>query len=349
MQTKHLLASLTLLSLGLPVHAQDAPAPATQPAPAVQSTPVAPPAAVGCGAACCGPSCSICPNCDGPGTDDSRGWVSAEYLLWWTKDGPTPFGSGLDFGTASGIRVTAGRWLGDTGALGVEASGFLLERRAASESGTGVIPPSIIALPVPEVGTSTVAGTSRLWGAELNALTDLARDCDGYASLLVGLRFLDLQEGFAATLDTAGAPLVSIHSNSTFGTQNSFWGGQFGFRTGWRFGWLSADLLGKLALGWTHEAVRLDSTTRVTAFGIPQTIGVVARSTSDHFAVAPELGAQVGAELRDGLRAFVGYNFLYLTSVVRPGDQFAGSAEPFRFKTTEYWAQGLSFGVEWRY
>jgi len=107
--------------------------------------------------------------------------------------------------------------------------------------------------------------------------------------------------------------------------------------------------LGKVALGWTHGFVNLDARTTATAFGVSQVIPIVAHDSSDRFAVLPEVGVQVGADLRDGLRAFVGYNFLYITNVIRPGDQVGGTAQPFRFKDTEYWAQGLNFGMEWNY
>ncbi len=62
----------------------------------------------------------------------------------------------------------------------------------------------------------------------------------------------------------------------------------------------------------------------------------------------------------------MGYDFLYWSSVARPGDQidrtvnstqiaprtgpFTGPARPaFEFKNTDYWAHGVNFGVEFRY
>lgn len=86
-----------------------------------------------------------------------RFYGSAEYLLWWIKDGPLPvplvtagsindpnpaamgqpnthvlFGNqDLDFGSFSGGRLTLGAWLNRPATLGFEATWFQLENRAA--------------------------------------------------------------------------------------------------------------------------------------------------------------------------------------------------------------------------
>jgi hypothetical protein len=63
------------------------------------------------------------------------------------------------------------------------------------------------------------------------------------------------------------------------------------------------------------------------------------------------------------MRAFIGYDFLYLSSVARAGNQVdlrtngslitptpsGPSNPPFAFHGTDYWAQGVNFGLEFRY
>ncbi|MGL4421020.1 MAG: BBP7 family outer membrane beta-barrel protein, partial [Gemmataceae bacterium] len=41
----------------------------------------------------------------------------------------------------------------------------------------------------------------------------------------------------------------------------------------------------------------------------------------DRFAVLPELGLNIGYHITPHCRIFVGYNFLYLSNVLRPADQ----------------------------
>ena len=77
----------------------------------------------------------------------------------------------------------------------------------------------------------------------------------------------------------------------------------------------------------------------------------------------------VGYDVTPHLRAFVGYNFLYVSSVVRPGDQVDRIIDPSRlpvpaalagnlppantgrplvpFKATDFWAQGINFGLKY--
>jgi hypothetical protein len=74
---------------------------------------------------------------------------------------------------------------------------------------------------------------------------------------------------------------------------------------------------------------------------------------------------RLGFGLAPGVRTFFGYNFLYWSSVVRPGDQvdhtlnpsqslllggnglLSGSSRPgMPFSQSDLWAQGVSLGVE---
>ena len=92
------------------------------------------------------------------------------------------------------------------------------------------------------------------------------------------------------------------------------------------------------------------------------------RRARDEFAVVPEIGINVGYQICYWLRAYVGYSFLYWSDVARPGDQFnrvvnptivpasntfgtpIGPAQPScTFQHTDFWAQGVNFGLEFRY
>jgi hypothetical protein len=67
----------------------------------------------------------------------------------------------------------------------------------------------------------------------------------------------------------------------------------------------------------------------------------------------PELGVKVGFQLNDYIRITAGYNFLYWSNVARPGEQVnrmvLGANPPFTFRTTDFWVQGITAGVEIRY
>jgi hypothetical protein len=76
----------------------------------------------------------------------------------------------------------------------------------------------------------------------------------------------------------------------------------------------------------------------------------------------PEVGLTVGYQCTDHWRVFGGYNFLYWSSVARAGEQIdprvnafstliPGSPRvpAFPFHSEDFWAQGLTLGVEYRY
>jgi hypothetical protein len=127
-----------------------------------------------------------------------------------------------------------------------------------------------------------------------------------------------------------------------------------------------------VALGTTHQTVDVNGFTTITPPGGPATVvpggflalpSNIGRFTRDPFSVIPEVGFNVGYRITNNLSAFAGYNFLYWSNVVRPGDQINlgvnstrtpvsllppnGPAAPlFSFRSSDFWAQGISFGVQ---
>jgi hypothetical protein len=380
-------------------------------------------------ASCLLPAQVCCTNACG---QDNRWWVEAEYLLWWTKDGPLPVplvasgppesfgtlgmggvavfgGRPLDYGATSGGRLAVGAWLDDQHTLGIEFGGFVLEQRAVGFSarsdatGSPVITRPLInaldgtetvqfvAFPDAFAGGIAVTSESKLWGADVNVLTTVARRSGLEASLLAGFRYLDLSESltvlqssqvledgvFGFNGQTVLAP-NSVGMFDAFRTHNHFYGGQLGARAACCWERFSADVTAKVALGWTEEVVNIaGSSTLLPAGGTPQTTsgGVLAlasnsgRRTHDEFAVVPEVGVQIGYRIIDSLTAYVGYNFLYWSDVVRPGDQIDRRINPTQlptslqftqpptapalpaalFQRSDYWAQGITFGVVFAY
>src|SRR5207253_2324930 len=73
----------------------------------------------------------------------------------------------------------------------------------------------------------------------------------------------------------------------------------------------------------------LPGTAPVTAAG-----GLLAQSTNignhsrDSFAVVPELGVTLAYQVTSGVKLSVGYSALYLSEVVRPGDQIDPGVNP---------------------
>jgi hypothetical protein len=207
--------------------------------------------------------------------------------------------------------------------------------------------------------------------------------------LFGGPRYLNLDESINITEDIIGLPTASdpflrnqrITVVDRFATSNDFYGGQLGLEAEWRRNRLGLNLRTQLALGGTHQQIDIegsqqfvDLTSGATQnfngglLALPSNIGSHSRG---QFSVVPEIDLSLSYYLRERLRLSVGYNILWWTNVVRPGGQIDRVLDErqipnFRpgdqattlpaqlrpivpFKNSDFWAQGLTFGLEWRY
>lgn len=83
----------------------------------------------------------------------------------------------------------------------------------------------------------------------------------------------------------------------------------------------------------------------------------IGRSSETEFAVAPTAEFRVSYQVAENWRAFLGYTFLYISSVSRPGgavdlvlNEPPGGSHPQRLdQSTDFWMQGIQFGLQARY
>lgn len=104
----------------------------------------------------------------------------------------------------------------------------------------------------------------------------------------------------------------------------------------------------------------------ISSFSTTTTGGLYSQPTNlgshrrGEFAVVPEIGVKLGYQLTDHVALTFGYSFVDLSNVLRPGDQIdrsinfvppaTGTTHPaFAFHGSDYWAQGINFGVAFRY
>jgi hypothetical protein len=172
-------------------------------------------------------------------------------------------------------------------------------------------------------------------------------------------------------------PPSTLADFDSFRTRNHFNGGQVGARWQQVFGPLELGVTAKVALGATDQRVQIDGATTLLTPGAAATTvpgGILAQQsnigTYSHsaFSVVPEVGVNVGWRITDSLTANVGYTFIYWTEVVRPGAQIDPRVNPFAVPSdssfgqgpvgghpvfvlhqSDFWAQGLNFGVTLRF
>lgn len=233
-----------------------------------------------------------------------------------------------------------------------------------------------VALPFVQGGAVNVELQSRLWGFEVNGRRTGRNGANGL-QFLAGFRYLELEENLTITATTQDIPVGT--GNRTvlvdfFGAENRFYGGQVGLAGEWCFGKLSVGAQGKIALGCLEQRqningsrVIVDETTgTTTAFAAallaqPTNTGEFSRN---RFAVVPEININLGYQVTERVRATVGYTFLCISDVTRPGEQIdrvinttqfppnnlTGAARPTAtFRDGDFWTHGLNVGVEFKF
>ncbi len=237
-------------------------------------------------------------------------------------------------------------------------------------------------------GSLSIQADSRLWGADVNARWCWNKACDSRSEVFAGYRYLNLRESLTFTEDITvigpgGTRLVIADPLGTrvivqdrFKTSNQFNGGQIGAAYERRWGRWDMDARASVAFGTTRQVLEIDGLqTRQQPGAALMTFrgGLLAagpnlgRFERDKFSVAPELTLNVGYWLTPNLRAFAGYNLLYWSNVIRPGDQidhvvdltfvpnalptgFSGQYRPRPlFKQSDLAVNGVQFGLDWRW
>jgi len=244
---------------------------------------------------------------------------------------------------------------------------------------------SLVAYPGYVQGSVTASLSNEFHTVDVLFRQLLSQECSYRIDGLVGYRFARLEEDLRINeFKTALTQQGTVPANTTiaitdrFLALNEFHGGELGLHAHLRRCRWSVDGLLKLALGTTASHVAIGGSTVFTLQGqapMPaQSGGLLALPTNSgvhrhaDFAVMPELGVTIGYDLTCRLRATFGYTFLYISRVARPGDQIGldlnssqfpavtgqgqlvGLSRPeFRLINSDFWAQGLNFGLDYRF
>jgi hypothetical protein len=209
-------------------------------------------------------------------------------------------------------------------------------------------------------GTMAIHSDLQVWGYEANLFAHSIRTADRSIDLFIGFRSLELDENLRInqtvtptqdgnitfqypTVGQGVSNYLNVMANSPvyitdfFGTRNQFYGGQVGGRFLWDRGPFSLELLGKVAVGVTHQEVTINGSTTASAvdnpnggapltnlttqggtFALQNNIGSYSQNV---FTVVPEINLNLRYKVTSWMEIYVGYNALYWSNVARPGDQ----------------------------
>jgi hypothetical protein len=254
----------------------------------------------------------------------------------------------------------------------------------------------VLAFPGTSAGAASLTLTDRLQGAEANGVVAVVSRPGARLEILAGFRYLDLREDLTFATSSTGIQAPGDGSNNglvlntldQFGTQNRFYGFQIGASGEYSFGNLTVGGSLKVGVGDMDQTTNIAGAAETNFFnapaggpftGVPTQIvpgsGTFAQpsnigGTSRHeMVVVPEAAAQVSYQFASWARAVIGYDFLYVTNVVRPGELIdhgfnaaqtvqgavagvaaaPGTRPAVTLTGSGFWVQGFNVAVEFRY
>lgn len=204
----------------------------------------------------------------------------------------------------------------------------------------------VIAFPGEAAGGVLTKYSSDMWGAQLNVVQNVARNCNCHVDLFAGFRYVNLEETFEITDRTTailpnglalgarfGGVLLGIGDTTSsfdhFNAKNAFYGGQVGARVESCFGQFSLTGKFQIGLGNTEQTVDIRGiSSLVTAGGATSTLpgGLLALPSNsghfehDQFSVVSEVGVALNYDIDCNTRVWIGYDLLSWTNLARPGN-----------------------------
>jgi hypothetical protein len=290
-----------------------------------------------------------------------------------------------DPGIYPGGRLTVGYKCNPCEDTGLEASYMFLSNKGVTLSADSTTTPIIarpffnvqtpgqdaviIALPnsdpsLNQTGSINASLTNEFYSLEMLWRQGMQTQCGRQLNFLAGYRYGNFNEILAINSSTQFLGATTQISDR-FSAENVFHGAELGISTKKRYCRWTVELLGKFALGNTRSTLDMRGSTIIST-GTTTQSGLLAPPVNishieeNNFTVIPELGITLGYDLTDRLRASLGYTFLYWSRVARPSDQIdmnvnvgnvstSPPAPMFRYVPGDYWVQGCTAGLEFRF
>ncbi len=312
-------------------------------------------------------------------------------------------GNRVDGNYRVGMRLVLGRWLDDCQTNGIEATwisvgdGANTGNFSAQSVGTPLSPilarpffnilanqqdAALVAFPDQVEGSVDVRTSSEMHSLALLLRHNLWRSRGDRIDVVGGYRYFRYREGLTVNerlrvtdLNGPVATGTTINLFDSFSTENDFHGGEIGISAVMNRGPWSFDMLTKLAVGNMYQSVNIQGSNLVSIPNQTPVLtpgGLLALSTNmgvydrNDFAFLPELNLNARYCLSQNISLTMGYSLLWVTNVMRSGDQIdtginvsqlpangnslIGPPRPAPILAdTAMWLQGINLGVAFNY
>ncbi len=279
----------------------------------------------------------------------------------------------------------------NSGSFTATSDQFPLIGRPFVNGNTGANFSQLIAFPGVASGSGRVDWDTNLWGFDVNFRRSLLCGQCWKVDGLLGFRNMNLIENLSITENfnrTANSPpaigVPTVQSGTvvdTFRTTNRFYGVNIGLAGEMRRSWWYVNAHAAVGLGSVNQTVEINGFQNLvsTAGVASQTQGGllalpganIGKYSQSRFGAMPDVGLNVGVYLTPNLKLGVGYNLMYINSVVRPVGQIDQTLDVTRIPnfplnpapgalsnvrptalpltTTDFFVQGVTFSLMWTF
>lgn len=203
-------------------------------------------------------------------------------------------------------------------------------------------------------GSLAMSSSARLASGEAGLVWNLA-DCEQWTvNFITGFRYFSLEETLTIYQQTSGlnnnlvpffmSPGVeSVMVTDRARTRNQFFGAQVGGDVEYRMGAGFLNVGTKVGMGPVNQVTEvIGHTVGPDGIGGPggflatgaQPNGNIGRTVTNRFSVLSDVNLMMGVYVNQRVKLGVGYDFLYLNNVARPGPQFSSVIDPRLVPTT---------------
>jgi len=163
----------------------------------------------------------------------------------------------------------------------------------------------------------------------------------------------------------------TLSVSDIYTANNQFFGGSLGLRSAIHIEGFTWSITGKIGLGNMSSTLRTNGTSTITGSNPPLTsagglyasgpnLGTFEKNT---FSAIPEIATNLNVQVTSWFAVNIGYNYMCITDVVRPGDQIDGRVNPsfvptspsfgtrlgptastIPMNSSNFWAQGVNLG-----
>jgi hypothetical protein len=282
----------------------------------------------------------------------------------------------------AGLNLDFGTWLNDCQSVGIGGRFFFVGddagefARNSGQNSVLAIPffsvdlgaPSSLLLAHPDIdgevrtGSVNIRATNQVHGFDAYLRLLYCRTACGRVDFITGYHTSSVDDQFLLRMQTDGNQLNNdIRLFDEFNTENTFHGVILGILTEHQICCMTLRGKARVSIGNMHQRVDINGGTSVNGVldqnepgGLFTANSNIGSYSQDQFCAVTESGVQLGYFINPNLQFTVGYNLMFWSNVVRPGDQIDTTVDDlnvpptrpaFDFNTSSFWVQSLNLGL----